>query len=149
RLQRSESKAQYLLKGFELLPEWKMVEIENQLHAPEIWVDAYPYYKQFQFAGGIAFTKPENVRECDNFYSLNAIIEDCTIRQTFGCDDRCADAVNSDGLSAFFVFPTGYQDGNYIYNDAGQPIATTMEEFVNWLINQPNVTNAELIATSP
>lgn len=149
RLQRTEAKRTYLIEGMELLPAWKRREIEAQLCAPEIWVNDYPTMKQYQYAGGKPFTKPDGIRSCEQYFKLEAVLEDCTIRQTFGCDDFCNDAVGAEGFSSFFVVPDNYVNGNYFYNDAGEPIAQSIEALVNWFEFQNNVTDAQLISASP
>lgn len=149
KLQRTEAKRTYLVEGMELLPAWKMREIENQLCAPELWIDDYPVFKQYQYAGGTAFTKPDGIRSCEQYFKLEVILEDCTIRQTFGCNTKCTDVTGAEGYSSFFVVPDNYVDGNYFYNDAGEPIAQDLEALLNWFTFQNNVTDAQLISASP
>lgn len=148
-LQRSESTAQYLLEGFDLLPAWKMAEVENQLHAPEIWVDQFPELKQYQFAGGVAFKKPSGARECDEIFKLFTFLEDCRIRQVFGCPEPCFGSTGLSGFSSFFVVPANYVDGDFIYSESREVVGSSIDDLVDWIRNQSGMTDAGLIATSP
>lgn len=149
RLQRSESTAPYLLEGFEMFPTWKMTEIENQLHAPNIWVEDYPNLKQYQFSGGQVFDKVQNALNCMEVWKLSATLEDCTIRQTFGCPDPCAGTQGAAGFSQFFVIPDNYVSGNPLYNDAREVVAYNTDDLLDYLRNQEGVSDAGYVATSP
>lgn len=149
RLQRSESANQYLVEGFDLLPAWKMAEIENQLHANEIWIDQFPEIKQYQFAGGVAFKKPNGARECDEIFKMFVTLEDCIVRQVFGCPEPCPGTPGAAGFSAFFVIGDNYQDGSPLYSDGRQLIGTSIQDLLDWIRTQPSVTDVQLLAPSP
>lgn len=109
RLQRAESKIPFLLEGFEYFPTWKMSEIEGQLHANELYVEDIPY----EYAGGTPF---KQIWNCDEVFKLKTTLENCTIRQIFGCTTGCA-TKNYDGANAMYILPmnadtTTYRDEN-------------------------------------
>lgn len=115
-LQRSESAKQYQLEGFEYFPAWKMIEIENQLHANTIIVSDFITVKSYQYDGGVAFAKPEGARDCDEIFKLDTMLRDCFIRQIFGCNTAC----NSSAAQTFII-PGAYQSG-FFYDENLQVI---------------------------
>lgn len=149
KLQKSESRRQFLLEGFTKFPAWKMNEIENQLHAEQIWVDSYPNMKQYQFYGGSVFRKPDGLKNCEEIFKLEAILEECPIRKYFGCGEPCEGTPGALGFGQFFVIPDNYSEGQPIYNDAKEPVAYGTDDILDYLRNQDGVTSAELVATSP
>jgi hypothetical protein len=148
-LQRTEAANAYLLESKEIYPAWKMLEIQNQFTAPEIWVEDYPNYKQYQFTGGTIFEKPEGLLDCLEYFKLSATLEDCIVRQVFGCPESCVSTIGAQSMSSFFVVPDNYIEGNNFYNDARDIIAVDIDGLLEWLRTQPNVLNAELMAASP
>lgn len=117
KLQSAESTAVYLLEGFEYFPDWKMFEIEGQLHANHIWVDDYTNYKEYRYSGGMPF---KQVHKCFELFKLEATLEDCTQRQIFGCG-----TCNTTG-SLMYAVPVAYEGGTF-FDDAGVLIAEDYE----------------------
>lgn len=149
KLQKAESRRQYLLEGFTKFPAWKMDEIENQLHAEQIWVDSYPNMKQYQFYGGSVFSKPNGLKNCEEIFKLEAILEECPIRKYFNCGEPCEGTPVALGFDQFFVIPDSYTEGQPIYNDAKEAVAYGTDDILDYLRNLNGVTAAELVATSP
>lgn len=144
KLQRSESARQYLLESYDLYPAWKMVEIENQLHAPYLWVETQYEYKDVQFVGGIVFDKAEGARDCTEYFKLSANLSDCIIRQTFGCDEGCT-TTGYAGYAGFFIVPQSYNGGN-VYDGNKTLIAEDIDGLLDWLHAFEGVTEVEIIA---
>lgn len=114
KIQRVESTPLYLLEGFEYFPDWKMYEIEGQLHANHIWVDDYNTYREYRYDGGTPF---KQVHKCFELFKLEAMMQDCTQRQIFGC----APCDNTAG-SMYYMIPASYSGGAF-YADNGTLMA--------------------------
>lgn len=136
--QRSERAKTWALEGFEWFPAWKMSEIQDQLLAEFIYVDDGTTVRQMQFVGGTVFSKPSN---CLEVFKLRATLQECTVRQTFGCAIPCAE------LTSYFVIPQQYNSGAF-YSDNGALIANTYDELLQWFNSQDGVTNVEDVDTS-
>jgi hypothetical protein len=122
RLQKVESKHVFLLQGYEYFPQWKMDEIETQLHSTEIYVEGIRY----EYAGGTPFTQLHNCREV---FKLETELESCTIRQMFGCGEPCGQATNFDGSMQAFVIPAAYQGGAF-YNESKMKVADDYDQLL-------------------
>lgn len=141
RLQRVESAPQYLFQGFEHFPSWKMFEIEGQLHSTEIYVDDTRY----EFNGGTIF---ETIHDCIEAFKLETALQDCTIRQVFGCNNDCAPALNYDGAQAMYVIPQAYHVGaaspfqptDGFYSETGVFIAEDYDGLLDYMRNQDGIT---------
>lgn len=134
-LQRSESARPYLLEGYDFFPAWKMVEIENQLHADYIAVnDFVSDERAYQFDGGSAFAKVQGARDCDEVFKLNVILRDCFIRQIFGCSPAC----NTSALQTFIV-PGVYQGGNFFTE--GQQMVGSYSDLLDYYRSQSGITS--------
>lgn len=149
-LQRAESARQYLFEGFEYFPAWKMLEIENQLHAQHIYINNYSdVNKEFHFDSGKPFKKVDGADSCTELFKLEANLSDCIIRQTFGaCSDDCA------SVSSYFIIPSGYETSanGLFYDENGVLIANTYSGLIvspyttgllEWLRGQDGVSNVE------
>lgn len=145
KLQRAESAREYLLESYDIFPAWKMEDIENQLHAPYIWVEDYPSYKEYQFAGGTVFSKPDGARDCTEVFKLSANFQDCVTRQTFGCDAPCNNT-NYAGYSTFFIVPENYQGGNF-YDDSKTLVASDIYSLADWFMSQEGIYSADVLFT--
>jgi hypothetical protein len=132
RLQRVESTATYQLEGFEYFPPWKMQEIEAQLHATEIYVEDIRY----EYAGDTPFAQIHN---CVEIFKLATTLNDCPIRQVFGCSNDCEPEENFDGAQKMFVIPDGYE-GQGFYNESKQLIASNYDELLNYFRNLNGMT---------
>jgi hypothetical protein len=141
-VQRSESFKPYLLQGISqaaLVPTWKMNEIENMFHAEHIYINDYINPEaEYQFAGGKIFTQ---VHKCWESFRLNATLQSCTMRQTFGCVTDCN---NSDKL--YFVVPSAY-NGTGFYDESRRLIAYTLDELLLWAAGQNGVYEVEDISS--
>lgn len=138
RLQQAESTPQYLLEGFEYFPAWKMTEIENQLHAGHIWVDDYTNYREYQFAGGVAF---KQIHKCTELFKLETTLGDCTQRQVFGCGD-CNNTVSYNGAMKLYAIPAAYNGGSF-YNENNQLVANDYDGLLNYLRALQGITQAD------
>ena len=127
RLQRVESTAVYLLEGYEYFPTWKMQEIEAQLHSTEIYVEDVRY----EFNGGTPFAQLHN---CLEIFKLETFLNDCTVRQVFGCVGDCEEEQNYDGAMMMFVIPGEYA-GMGFYNESKQFVASDYDELLNYFRN--------------
>lgn len=127
RLQKAESTPVYRLEGFEWFPPWKMNEIEACLHSTEIYVDD----RRFEYSGGTPFTQ---LTPCEEVFKLDATLQDCTIRQVFGCDTSCGQTANYDGAMVMFVIPDNYVGGAF-YNEAGEEIAADYDGLKDYFRN--------------
>lgn len=145
RLQRVSSTAQYLLEGFEYFPTWKMIEVQAQLHAEQIFVDDYTTYKQYQFSGGVAF---QQINSCFELFKLNTFLQDCEIRKIYGCDTPCGTPSLYSDYQSFFVVPDNYNGGGF-YNDQKQLIASDIDTLVDYIRNLNGMTAAAFIYASP
>jgi hypothetical protein len=132
RLQRVESTATYLLEGFEYFPPWKMQELEAQLHATEIYVDDVRY----EYAGDVPM---QQIHDCVEIFKLETLLNDCTIRQVFGCGNDCEPEANFDGAQKMFVIPDGYE-GQGFYSESKQLIASSYDELLNYFRNLNGIT---------
>lgn len=141
RVQRSERAKIWLLEGYEYFPSWKMSEIQDQLLAETIQVDDGNEIKTLQFIGGTPFTKVKGARECDEIFKLFVLLQECTVRQVFGCAIPCAE------LTSYFVIPQAYGEGSF-YSDNGDLIATNYDELLQWFGSQDGVTSVEDVDTS-
>ncbi len=137
KLQLVESQPQYLLEAFEYFPDWKMMEIEGQLHAKHIWIDDYHTYKEYQFNGGKAF---KQVHKCFELFKLEAEVQDCVQRQIFGCE-TC-----SDKGASYFVVPSAYAGGAF-FSESRMQVADDYEGLLQWLRSQDGVTSVEDVDT--
>lgn len=129
RLLQSESTPQYLLEGFELLPPWKMYELEGQLHANKIYIDDFSGIREYRYSGG---TPMRQVSKCFELFKLEANMEDCTQRQLFGCDVDCNKQLNFDGSHMVFAIPADYEGGGF-YNSNGELVAVDYDGLQDYL----------------
>lgn len=139
-LQRSESARQYLLEGYEYFPAWKMVEIENQLHANILNVSDFITQKNYQWDGGAAFDKVSGARDCDEVFKLETTLRDCFIRQIFGCSSNC-----STDSQITFIIP-GQAQG-YFY-DENLNVIGDYEDLLTYYASIEGVTVVENIDIS-
>lgn len=138
RLQKVESTQQFLLEGFEFFPEWKMVEIESQLHAPYLYLDNNVTTSKYNYAGDEAFSL---VSKCVELYKLQATLEFCKQQQIFGCGEDCgALPVNYDGSNALFIIPGAYQGGGF-YSDQKEYIAHDYAGLLDYMRTRNGVTD--------
>lgn len=139
KLQRTESAAQYLLEGFEYLPPWKMYEIEGQLHANSIVVDDFKTQRAFSFSGG---TVMKQINNCFELFKLEAVLEDCTQRQVFGCKEDCNTSTNPDGSLLMFAIPGSYNGGGF-YDENRDKIANDYDGLIDYLRTRDGVTDVQ------
>lgn len=100
-VQRSESFNKYTLDsaGMEAwLPEWKLREIENMLHASKVEINDYGIRygnKEFLLDGDAEIG--ERVYACWDLFRINIPLRECTVRTNFGCGE-CEALVDSKSL---------------------------------------------------
>lgn len=145
KLQRVTSTPQYLIEGFEFLPSWKMLEINAQFGAAEIRVDDYTTNKKYQYPGG---TPVRQLNSCFEIYKLEAVLEDCPLRKTYGCDEPCGTPSLYAGYQSFLLVPADY-NGSGFYNDNRQPVADDVESLISYIRNLDGMTDAAEVAFSP
>lgn len=144
-IQRIESTPQYLLEGFELVPAWKMLEIESQLHATEIWIDDFYSDKEYKYNGGSPFSQ---ANKCFELFKLAAVMEECTQRQILGCGDPCQPVSSYGGYDFLFVIPEDF-NGYGFYDESKTYIADTVDNLIVWLRGQDGITDVDEVITSP
>lgn len=137
RLQRTESTRLHELSAWVAIPRWKMIEITNQLHAPYIYVNDVRY----EYLGGTPFEKLDLPNTCDYNYKLLTDLNECKIRQIFGCGEPC----NTTGstFAGFVVQSTGL-----IYNENRQVIGENITDLAEYFRNLTGVTDVQEITPS-
>ena len=145
KLQRVESTPQFLLEGFEFFPDWKMYEIEHQLHANHIYIDDNVRTRRYDFAGEAAFSQ---INKCAELFKLEATMQECTQRQIFGCGLDCeTDTLNFDGSNVMFAIPGNYNGGAF-FSESKQAIAHDVEGLVDYLRTRNGVVSAQEVDIS-
>lgn len=127
-LQQVESARQWHIDCYEVLPAWRMGDIEDCLHCNNIWVDDYNNYRKLEYTGGVAFENKDLKSECVDWFKFNPTFEECVLRQTYGCVADCDDNA---AIATFFVVPGNYADG-YFFNSNGQVIAQDIPQLLQW-----------------
>lgn len=139
KVQRVESFKAYIAESHELVPAWKMYEIENTLQAQDVIIEqSNPMYAPnspvFKFIGGEAFEQPVAAW---NRFKLNANIRICTRRIDYGCGEPC---VSGAVATLYYAIPAAYDGGGY-YNDNRQYIATNNANLILYMQAQDGVTS--------
>lgn len=126
----------WVVEGLDVLPLWKIEEIEEILSNEHIFIDDVEVVYE---GGDSPFTRV--LKGCDDYFSFKMIASGCKERKMFGCNDHCNDRdgyINiSDGL-----FKGDEKDRRFYNANMGQ-IAIGYEQFKTWLRNQDGVTNVE------
>lgn len=133
-LQRSESFKPFLLESFSekgVFPAWKMDELEVMFHANHIYISDFIEEAQYQFAGGVLCEKIG--LPCWETFKLKTIIQECTIRQLFGCAENCE---ISGSLS--FLVPEGSNGQYYTENKV---LIGDYDDLLDWYRNQSGITS--------
>jgi hypothetical protein len=94
-------------------PRWKLNELQGMFTAPVIVISDFIETKQYQFQGGTIALVPH---DCWDIYRLQAVLQSCPIRQTFGCNENCEE-INS----LTFLVPQSYAGGSF-YSESQQQI---------------------------
>lgn len=136
KVQRTESFRSWQVVSNEPLPPWKMEEIENALHAPEILLndtgninaDARSVF----FGGGTAFEQPYGRWQR---FRMNAALRECEKRVDFGCGDGCP---TGNTTMMYYAIPADYNGGGY-YNDGKEYVAASDSALIGYLEAQSNV----------
>lgn len=135
-LQKTESTRLYEVKSRELFPPWKMNEIENQMHSPNIYIDNVRY----EYNGGTIFEQITIPRYCFYQYKLIMTVNDCNIFQIHGCGDAC----NTNGATLSFMIVQGAEQ---YYSENRNLVATDADELMNYFRNLTGVT--DVVALDP
>lgn len=144
RLQRVVSTPQYYIEGFDYLPTWKMLEINAQFAAKEIYVDDYHSYRQYQYSGG---TPLKQVNRCYELFKLDTFVQECEVRRIYGCDDNCGTPVHYSNYQSFFIVPSGLTTG--FYDDNKVRIADDVDGLVDYIRTRDGITATAQLAFSP
>lgn len=144
KVQRTESFRSWQVVSNEPLPPWKMEEIENALHAPEILLndtgninaDARFVF----FGGGTAFEQPYGRWQR---FRMNAALRECERRMDFGCGEGCP---TGNATMMYYAIPAAYNGGGY-YDDNRQPIAVNDSTLTDYLEAQANVISITDVTT--
>jgi hypothetical protein len=139
KLQRSESFRPYLLESFELVPSWKMDELESTFLAEKINVSDFRKEGEYQFSGGSIFTQIIGAWEA---FKLSATLQDCPVRQNFGCGDSCG---NGETMMMYAI-PANTQ-GLGFYSEDKVYIAYSEAMLINWFAAQDQVTSVVDVTT--
>lgn len=136
KVQRTESFRSWQVVSNEPLPPWKMEEIENALHAPEILLNDTGNINENArfvfFGGGTAFEQPYGRWQR---FRMNATLRECEKRVDFGCGDVCP---TGDGELMYYAIPADYNGGGY-YNDGKEYVAASDLALIGYLQAQDNV----------
>ena len=125
--QKTQSTRLWEVQSFEQFPLWKMDEIELMLHANYIEVAGDVY----KFPGGAIFSR---LRNCRDYFRLVLPLKECSKYQIFGCFTSC------DPDALYY----GFKEECSVYKDEdGNKIASSKDELIVWLRNQPGVTSVE------
>ncbi|RYE25468.1 MAG: hypothetical protein EOP51_04075 [Sphingobacteriales bacterium] len=142
RLQRVESTTQYQLIGFDLFAQWKMREMEDQLHASHIVVNNYDYInRSVEYAGGTPFKLVQVGFNCTPTYKLDATLNDCTVNQVFGCGDVC----NTQGSTPLGMVIPAAQGLQQYYDENKKYLGNTTAELINYYGTRPGVETVEVL----
>lgn len=138
--QKATSARLYKIEGWQIFPLWKMNEIEELLSSKEIYIDDV----KVVFRGDAVFEKVG--RSCFNMYKLEFTVEECPVRQIYGCGDDC------NLVQSVFAFKqsmiTTLSDGTFdTTTDNGVLVNSSILE--NFLRTRPNVTNVTNVTTDP
>lgn len=138
--QKATSARLYKIEGWQIFPLWKMNEIEELLSSKEIYIDDV----KVVFRGDAVFEKVG--RSCFNMYKLEFTVEECPVRQIYGCGDDC------NLVQYVFAFRqsmiTTLSDGTFdTTTDNGVLVNSSILE--NFLRTRPNVTNVQNVTAYP
>lgn len=130
KIHRTESFVPYRVESFEVIPPWKMDEIERALLSNKITVsDRYSEY-DFVFDGGEAFT---DIVACWDRYKLDVTLRECTKRVDFSCGEPCGGT-----YTQYYAIPIEYNGGGY-WNDGKQRVAEDDNTLISYLEMQTGV----------
>lgn len=136
KVQRTESFRSWQVVSNEPLPPWKMAEIENALHAPEILLNDTGNVnintRTVFFEGGTAFEQPYSRWQR---FRMNATLRECEKRVDFGCGDVCP---TGDGELVYYAIPADYSGIGY-YNEVREYVAASDSALIGYLEAQSNV----------
>jgi hypothetical protein len=131
--QRVESFKPYLLESVSnrgVFPTWKMNEIEGMFHAPTIYITDFKDENTYQFAGGIIC---ELLYKCWEIFKLKTVLQSCSVRQVYGCNEGC------DTASEYtFLVP---EDGNDDFYSENNTHIGGYEALLNWYRAQSGVSS--------
>lgn len=130
--QRTESFRPYRVQSFEMLPPWKMDEVETALSGYQIIVNDLSDVRTLKYDGGEAFGKLVN---CWERFKLDVTLRECTSRVDFGCGEPCG---SSGTTAVYYAIPTSYNDGGY-YDDNRQPVAVDDSNLIAYFEAQSGV----------
>jgi hypothetical protein len=129
KVQKVSSSVVYQIQGADFYPGWKMRELEEMFHAKTINIDG----EDVLFYGGRMFE--EIGKFCNPVYRLITNVQECERFQIFGCGDECTPNC------FYFLLPANIVTQNF-FNEAGQQIASTYQQLLDWYASQSNVQQA-------
>lgn len=135
RLQRVQSTRLYEMKSIKTaFPSWKMNEIENQLHAQNIYVEDIRY----EFNGGSVFNRVQIPSSCQYVFNIVTTLNDCNIFQIHGCGTSCPTGTTT---NMSFIVPFG---ANTFYNDS-KVLIGDQSALETYFTNLPNVVSVTVL----
>lgn len=133
--QKVSSSIVYEIQGADFYPGWKMRELEDMFHAKTINIDG----EDVLYYGGRMFE--EIGKFCNPVYRLVTNVQECEKFQIYGCGNECTPNC------FYFLLPANIVTQNF-FNEAGQQIASTYQQLLDWYASQSNVQEAIDINTS-
>jgi hypothetical protein len=127
--QKVSSSIVYEIQGADFYPGWKMRELEDMFHAKTINIDG----QDVLYYGGRMFE--EVGKFCTPVYRLVTNVQECEKSQIYGCGNECAPNC------FYFLLPANVVTQNF-FNEAGQQIASTYQQLLDWYASQSNVQEA-------
>lgn len=127
--QKVSSSVVYEIQGGDFYPAWKMRELEEMFHAKTINIDG----EDVLYYGGRMFE--EIGKFCNPVYRLITNVQECEKFQIYGCGDECTPNC------FYFLLPANIVTQNF-FNEAGQQIASTYQQLLDWYASQSNVQEA-------
>jgi len=129
RTQRTEITPMWEFQGASAFPEWKMLEIEGMLLAPDIYIDG----QKFQSDGGMPFEQAGPPVNCQYVYRLKASFNLCKQWQVYGC------AVSCESLASYYAIPRPF---SRVYDDALRLVAEDVDGLLQYFSSIPGTTVA-------
>lgn len=112
---------EYTVEVFSIIPAWKMDEVTLQMQHQYIYINGKPYI----FNGDVVAKRNEET--CENIYYFSFKVQDCEVKQRFGCTDVCVPQLTT----VFYPVPP---TGKIIYDENGRFMSSgTKEEFVDYM----------------
>lgn len=129
RLQKSQIQRLYEIEGYDLYSPEAMDEITAALTDQFIFIDG----RRYEIGKTVPFEAVQLPGVCQLYYKLKASLQDCIVKQIFGCGDECT----SNQLAFLQPFVIA-GDGKY-YSEDKNYIGSTVADLKNYYLTYPGV----------